>query len=314
MRDGPGLLLRDIARGDAQVTAAATVIAAVAPDVIVLTGFDWDYDGRALAAFGDVLAAQGHDMPHRFAGPPNTGVPTGRDMDRDGRLGRARDAQGYGRFRGQAGMAVLSRLPLGPVTDYSAMLWRDMPGSRIPDDMPGADIQRLSTTAHWDVPVLTPNGPLHLLVLSATPPAFEPRNIPRNHDEITFWLAHLPDAPFAVVGNLNLDPVDGDGDPAALTALLSVTQDPAPRGAWQPVQDGPNVGHRGDPAQDTAEYARAPGNLRLDYILPSRGARVTDSGVVWPAPDDPLAPAVAAASHRRLVWVDLYPENDAIAP
>lgn len=303
-REGPGLLLRDIDRRDPQVMAAAQVIAATAPDAILLTGFDWDHDSRALDAFAALLAGTGHDMPHRFAARPNSGLQTGMDLDGDGRPGRARDAQGYGSFTGQSGMAILSRLPLGPVTNHTAVLWRDLPGHRMPPT-PHADVQRLSSTGHWDVPVLTTAGPLHLLAFAATPPAFEPRNIPRNHDEITFWLHHLPDAPFAVIGNLNLDPADGDGDPAALTALLSVTQDPAPRGAFQPPQTGVNAGHRGDPALDTAEYDRPPGNLRLDYILPAPSLTVTDAGVIWPSPDDPLAEPVALASHRKLVWVDL---------
>jgi hypothetical protein len=303
-RNGPGILLRDITRADPQVLAAAQVIAATAPDAILLTGFDWDHDARALTAFAELLAAQGHPMPHHFAARPNSGMATGLDLDGDGRVGRARDAQGYGSFTGQSGMAILSRLPLGPVIDHTELLWRDLPGHRMPET-PHADIQRLSSTAHWDVPLMTPAGPLHLLALSATPPAFEPRNIARNHDEITFWLQHLPEMPFAVIGNLNLDPADGTGDSAALTALLSVVQDPAPRGEYQPPQTGINAGQRGDPALDTARYDRPPGNLRLDYILPAQSLTVTDAGVVWPAPDDPLATATELASHRKLVWVDL---------
>ena len=303
-RDGPGLLLRDIMADDPQVLAAAQVIAGIAPDAILLTGLDWDLDNRALTAFADLLAAQGHPMPHRHATQPNRGLPTGLDLDGDGRAGWPRDAQGYGAFTGQSGLAILSRLPIAGVTDHSATLWRDVPGNRMPDS-PHADVQRLSSTAHWDVALTTPAGPLHLLALAATPPAFEDRNPARNHDEVTFWLSHLPDAPFAILGNLNVDPRDGDGDPATLAALADVTQDPQPRGAWQPPQTGPNAAHRGDPALDTAEYDRAPGNLRLDYVLPATGLRVLDAGVLWPAPDDPLAESVALASHRKLVWVDL---------
>jgi hypothetical protein len=303
-REGPGLLLRDIQRDDPQVLAAVQVIAALRPDAILLTGLDWDLEGRALTAFAELLVKAGHPLPHRHAGPPNRGVQTGRDLDGDGRTGQARDAQGYGSFTGQAGLALLSRLPIAGVTDHTAALWRDMPGTRMPDS-PHADVQRLSSSAHWDIALTTPAGPLHLLAFAATPPAFEPRNVARNHDEAAFWLAHLPNAPFAVIGNLNLDPADGDGDPAALAALLAVTQDPEPRGAWQPPQTGPNASHTGDPALDTAAYDRPPGNLRLDYILPARGLTVTDAGVLWPAPDDPLAEAVALASHRHPVWVDL---------
>ncbi|MDO5705083.1 MAG: endonuclease/exonuclease/phosphatase family protein [Paracoccus sp. (in: a-proteobacteria)] len=314
-RDGPGLLLRDLGRDDPQVLAAVQVIVAAAPDVIVLTGFDWDHDGLALAGFADLLADHGHAMPHRFAGPPNTGVPTGLDMDGDGRSGHPRDAQGFGRFRGEDGMAVLSRLPIGPVTDHSAVRWRDLPGNLMPADTPPevAAIQRLSTTAHWDVQVTTRAGPLHLLSWSATPPVFGPdggdRNARRNHDEAVFWLNHLPDAPFVLIGNANLDPNDGNGRREAIRALIAATQDPAPRGTWQPPQTDPHdAPQTGDPALDTAFWPdRAPGNLRVDYVLPSPGMTVTASGVIWPDPDTSLGAAAQAASAHRLVWVDLVP-------
>ncbi|WP_252727010.1 endonuclease/exonuclease/phosphatase family protein [Paracoccus sp. C2R09] len=303
-RQGPGLLLRDIAAREGQVVAAARIIAHLRPDAILLTGFDWDLEGRALIAFGDLLAEMGHPMPHRFAARPNSGMATDRDMDGNGRLGEARDAQGYGDFTGQSGMAILSRWPIGPVSDYTALLWRSMDGNRMPDG-PNGDIQRLSTTAHWDAVIKTPDRPLHLLAMSATPPAFEDRNIARNHDELAFWLNRLPNAPFAVIGNLNVDLSDGDGDPSALLRMLDVTQDPQPRGAFQPPQTGPNAGHSGDAALDTAEYDRDPGNLRLDYILPAKGLTVTGAGVFWPAPDDPLAGAAGLASHRKPVWIEL---------
>lgn len=128
-RPGPGLLLRDIRRADPQVLAAAQVIAAAAPDAILLTGFDWDHDGLALSAFAQVLEQAGHPMPHRFAARPNSGMPTGLDLDGDGRSGGAGDAQGFGQFSGQNAMAILSRLPLGPVTDHTAFLWRDLPAA-----------------------------------------------------------------------------------------------------------------------------------------------------------------------------------------
>lgn len=306
-REGPGLLLRDIRRADPQVLAAARVIAAAAPDAILLTGIDWDHDGLALTEFAALLDQAGHPMPHRFAARPNSGMPTGLDLDGDGRAGGAGDAQGFGQFTGQNGMAILSRLPLGPVTDHSAVLWRDLPGNLMPPGAPEG--QRLSSTAHWDVPVLTQAGALHLLAWSATPPVFdgpEDLNGRRNHDEAAFWLHHLPPAPFVLLGNPNLDLVDGEGRPEAMAALLAQAQDPQPRGAFQPEQTGANAGQKGDPALDTAVYDPAgPGNLRVDYAWPAQGLRVTASGVLWPAPGDPLAPAVEAASNHRLVWVDI---------
>ncbi|GGF53221.1 hypothetical protein GCM10011402_01590 [Paracoccus acridae] len=306
-RKGPGLLLRDIRRDDPQVLAAAQVIAAAAPDVILLTGIDWDHDGLALAAFAQVLGQAGHPMPHSFAARPNSGMPTGLDLDGDGRTGGAGDAQGFGQFTGQNAMAVLSRLPLGQVTDHTAALWRDLPGNLMPPAAP--DDQRLSSTAHWDVPVLTDAGPLHLLAWSATPPVFdgpEDLNGRRNHDEAAFWLHHLPRAPFVLLGNPNLDIVDGEGRAQAMTALLDHAQDPQPKGTFQPEQTGANAGQGGDPALDTAVYDPAgPGNLRVDYAWPARGLRIIDSGVVWPAPGESLAATVEAASNHRLVWVDI---------
>lgn len=316
-RAGPGLLLRDIRRADPQVLAAARVIAAAAPDVILLTGIDWDHDGQALSGLAALLDQAGHPMPHRFAARPNSGMPTGLDLDGDGRAGGADDAQGFGQFTGQGGMAILSRLPLGPVTDHSADLWRDLPGNLMPPAAPGvAEVRRLSSTAHWDVPVLTERGPLHLLAWSAAPPVFdgpEDRNGRRNHDEAAFWLHHLPEGSFVLMGKPNLDLADGEGRVQAMAALLDHVQDPQPRGAFQPDQAGANAGQKGDPALDTAVHDPAgPGNLRVDYIWPAKALRATGSGVIWPAPDDPLAAAVEAASNHRLVWVDIDLESLAL--
>lgn len=319
-RKGPGLLLRDITNGNQQVQAAAQVIAAAAPDAIVLTGFDWDLDGIALTAFAQVLSQHGLDMPHRFTAMPNRGLPTGLDLDADGRLAEADDAQGWGQFTGQNGMAVMSRLPIGGVTDHSAFLWRDLSGHLMPQTQPRIDaIQRLSTTSHWDVSLTTPHGPLHLLVWSATAPVFdgpEDRNGRRNHDEAVFWLDRLPPAPFVMAGKLNLDPQDGDGRREAFDRLLTKVTDPQPRGNWQPPQTGANADHLGDPALDTAVFdAGSPGNLRVDYVLPAQDIPIVASGVLWPEPDDPMAEAVSTASNHRLVWVDVIPyaSKEAIA-
>jgi hypothetical protein len=47
------------------------------------------------------------------------------------------------------------------------------------------------------------------------------------------------------------------------------------------------------------------GRLRVDYVLPSAGLEVLDSGVFWPAADAPDHATVSAASRHRLVWVDI---------
>ncbi|NCO20986.1 MAG: endonuclease/exonuclease/phosphatase family protein [Rhodobacterales bacterium] len=332
-RAGPGLLLRDLRKGDEQAALVAGIIARVAPDVLVLQGVDYDYDGLALSALAGLIGAAGHPLPHHFALRPNTGRATGQDMDGNGRLGEPRDAQGFGRFAGQGGMAVLSALPIDTAAsrDFSGLLWRDLPGAIPPRDSPGLSVQRLASVAHWDVALRLPDGTaLHLLTWHATPPVFdgpEDRNGRRNHDEAAFWLRYLdgaletapPDSPFVIVGDANLDPVDGDGRPDALTLLLgdSRLQDPQPKSAGAPLaalrDGGVNAHHRGDPALDTVDWPDAregdPGNLRVDYILPSAHWRVQRAGVFWPEPGDPLAALLGdggtGASRHRLVWVDL---------
>jgi hypothetical protein len=309
-RDGPGLLLRDIRRGDPQVEAAARVVAHADPDVLLLLGIDYDHDLAALAAFADRVAAAGAVYPYRLALRPNTGRATGLDMDGDGRLGSPRDAQGYGRFAGEGGMAVLSRHPIDAagVRDFSGLLWRDLPGAILPDGMAAEiqDVQRLSTTGHWDVPIqLAGVGTLRLLAWHATPPVFdgpEDRNGRRNHDEVALWLRLLdgtlpaapPLPPFVLLGDANMDPSRSEGRPDAMRLLLAHPglQDPRPTGAGGlATADFPEPG--------------GPGRMRADYVLPSAGLTVTAAGVVWPEDGDPLLAIVQAASRHRLVWVDI---------
>lgn len=311
-RDGPGLLLRDLGREDDQIAAAIRVIAESRPDILLLTAFDWDLQGLALAAFRDRLAQAGIDYPHMFSARPNAGMPSGLDLNGNGRDGEPADRQGFGRFSGQGGMAILSRHPIGPVADHSAALWRDLPDNLMPPAPPEiAAAQRLSSVAHWDATITVAGQPLHLLAMSATPPVFdgpEDRNGRRNHDELAFWLHHLPDAPFVLAGNLNLDPADGQGRPEALARILTQVTDPRPRstGAATAAGLGVNAAHKGEAALDTAAWPadRPPGNLRVDYVLPARGLQVLGSGVFWP-PEGELAKAAGAASAHRLVWVDL---------
>lgn len=310
-------MLRDIARGtDPQIAAAVHVIAELDADILVLTAFDYDRGAAALGAFAGRLTQAGADYPHRFALAPNTGVPTGLDLDGDGRRGGPRDAQGFGLFPGNAGMAVLSRLPLDTASaqDLSGILWRDLPDAGPPPLGDAAAVQRLSTTGHWVVPVVLPDGRrLNLLVWYASPPVFdgpEDRNGRRNHDETALWLRLLDGrltvpptpSPLVVIGDANLDPADGEGRPAALTTLLNhpALQDPKPRGTHGRHEPD----HGGDPALDTALFDDI-GGLRLDYVLPSADLTVAGAGVLWPGESDPLAPHLSTASRHRPVWVDI---------
>lgn len=321
-RAGPGLLLRDLQKAeDPAIAATQAVIAALQADVLLLTGFDFDLDQVALTAFADGLVTAGISYPYLFSVRPNTGLATGLDLDGDGSLGGPGDAQGYGRFAGEGGMAVLSRLPIrtADVRNFSDFLWRDLPGALLFDGMtPDAiAVQRLSTTGHWEVPLDLPDGTtLRLLAWYATPPVFdgpEDRNGRRNHDEAAFWAALIdgalpfapPKAPFVILGDANLDPQDGDGLAAGITNLMRhpALQDPSPKASFPRTE----VGHSGDPALDTADFSarNGPGGLRVDYVLPSADLTVTGAGVLWPDPAGPLAQPLTTASRHYPVWVDI---------
>lgn len=314
---GPGLLLHDLRETDLppQRAAAVAVIAALDADVIVLTGIDYDLRAEALSVLALRLKTAGQPYPYRLTLRPNTGVPTGRDLDRNGQLGEARDAQGWGRFAGEGGIAVLSRLPFGPdIRDFSGFLWADLPGNLMPEDDPARDIQRLHTTGAYEVPVILPDGrSLRLLAFYASPPIFdgpEDRNGRRNHDEAAFWLRLLngdlvwppPARPFILLGQTSLDPMDGEGRPEALRALLShpALQDPAPRGTHG--RNDPE--HSGDAALDTALY-NGLGGLRVEVILPSADLTARGAGVLWPPDIDPMAATLSTASRHSPLWVDL---------
>jgi hypothetical protein len=324
-RPGPGLLLRDILKDeDVQVLAVTQIIAHAAADILLLLDIDYDHDLLAIKALRDKVSAAGVHYPHVFAMLPNTGMPTGLDLDRDRRRGGPRDAQGFGFFSGQGGMALLSKHPIrtNAVQDHSAMLWRDLPGAllSLPDGSPllTADVsagQRLSQTGAWVVPVTVADRDIWLMAFHATPPVFDPfadHNARRNHDEAAFW-THLLDGqfappatqPFVIAGGSNMDPNDSAGRPAAMRALLSDPrlQDPRPQGGGH---HDPTPEHQGDPALDTARWpAPGPGNLRVEYILPSADLLVLDARVIWPDPDDPLLDVAVRASRHFLVSVTL---------
>lgn len=288
---------------------------------------------------------------HHYQAEVNTGVASGVDLDGDGRSDHpigdrayGNDALGYGTFPGQYGMVVYSRFPIdrGRVRRFGSILWKDQPGALLPTKPDGSsyysaaalDRFRLSSKNHWDVPLLLPDTELHLLVGHPTPPAFdgpEDRNGRRNHDEIRLWADYLlggersrylgspePPARFVILGDLNADPVDGGSVPGTIDQLLKhprVDARVVPSGAGAAeasrLQGGANRDHKGDPAQDTADFDdRSVGNLRADYVLPSRGLTVVGSGVFWPEAANPLArlvrmaPTVASSDHR-LVYLDL---------
>jgi hypothetical protein len=194
---------------------------------------------------------------------------------------------------------------------------------------------RLSSKSHWDLPLTAPGGQsLHFLVSHPTPPAFdgpEDRNGRRNHDEIRLWADYVsaagndylrddsgiagglaPGSLFVIAGDLNADPVDGASWPGAISQLL---EHPEVQAQCVPTsvggvaaaasQGGANATHHGDPAQDTGDFSdRQVGNMRVDYLLPSRGMEIVACGVFWPSPGEPMADRLSFTDHRP-VWLDV---------
>ncbi len=329
-RDGPGLLLRDIAKQeDEEIAAIIAIINHISPDILILTDFDYDAGGTALSAFSTLLE---DPYPHQFALRPNAGMQTGLDIDGDGFTGDARDAMGYGRFLGDGGMALLSRHPVrvGDVTDLTYLLWRNVPDAVLPQmngkAFPSDDVQamlRVSSSGHWIVPIDLGAKIVTLLVFSATAPVFdgpEDFNGLRNRDELRVWeavldgtLAAPPIRPI-LIGNVNADPFDGQGIRGGIAGVLARPdlQDATPMSAG--AREAENPDQSGDPALDTADWSDdGPGNLRVSYIVPARDLNVIGAGVFWPAQNDPLAVLLGndglAAGPHHLVWVDLEVEG-----
>jgi len=201
------------------------------------------------------------------------------------------------------------------------------------------EVVRLSSKSHWDIPLNVNGEVVHVLASHPTPPVFdgeEDRNGRRNHDEIRFWSDYVtpgsgeyiyddhggtgglaPGKRFVIMGDQNADPFDGDSTNNAINQLLdnplintSVTPDSEGGVDAATRQGGANDTHVGNPAFDTADFADdAPGNLRVDYVLPSQNLDIKDAGVFWPESDDPQFNLVGdfpfPGSDHRLVYTDV---------
>ena len=347
-----GAMSRTLKNGQYQpARRIAEIIQRVRPDVLLVNEIDYDEQRLAAARFHRHylgISQNGQSpiqYPHRFVAPVNSGVPTGIDLNRDGKSDGPEDAFGFGRHPGQYGMAVYSKYPIDRPRrrTFQKFLWKDMPDALLPVDPKTTEPFygeeqlarfRLSSKSHWDVPLIIGERTVHFLVCHPTPPVFdgvEDRNGRRNHDEIRFWADYIDaargkyiyddqgqrggldaDAHFVIAGDLNADPQDGGSTNQAarqLTEHSLIAHDVVPAsqgGVEQSKRQGKNnQRHRGDPAHDTADFRDSgPGNLRVDYVLPSRNLMVVGAGVYWPRCDEEGFELVGASDHR-LVWVDV---------
>lgn len=261
-----GQLSEDLAtRGDSQARAVAEIIQRADPDVLLVNEFDYDSRGKSAKLFAkNYLEVSQHGAPpvhyrYRYSAPSNTGIPSGMDLNNDGKIvntpgkdGYAEDAYGFGDFPGQYGMVVYSKYPIDRqhARSFRHFRWKDMPSALFP---PGwysraeRNKLRLSSKSHWDLPIRVgrghgPRSTVHLLASHPTPPGFdgaEDRNGRRNHDEIRFWSDYVTPGQggyiyddhgqrgglgagrrFVIAGDMNADPVDGDSVEHAARQLL----------------------------------------------------------------------------------------------
>ena len=366
-RNKAGGLIAELASGGSkQIRAVAEILQRVRPDIVLLNEFDFDAEGRAIKLFTERFLAVGQNgaqplrYAHVFVAPTNTGVDSGFDLDGDGAVGRPGDAWGFGRFPGQYGMALLSRIPIDrkQTRTFQKLMWRDMPWLRLRDSKGPARASewyasaahsrmRLSSKSHWDVVIQHGADRIHVLCAHPTPPVFdgpEDRNGLRNRDEIRFWADYtLPwrsrwivddqgrrgglalEEAFVVLGDYNADPFDGDSTGQAASWLLKhprIRVHPAPSSAGaaeaSQLQAGINARHKSPARFDTADFSdsmpKGPGNLRIDYALPSIHFSVERALVFWPSRSHTLYRLVGdgqriVSSDHRLVAIDVVPRS-----
>lgn len=344
--EAEGGLVARLEKGDEAARGIASVLQLIRPDVVLLNEFDYDAAGRAAELFQrrylEVPQAGMAPIRYdwRYSAEVNTGVPSGMDLDNDGRNDTPNDAWGYGKHPGQYGMLVLSRYPIdaAAVRSFRTLLWHDLPGAHRPMNPDGTPFHsdavweklRLSAKSHWDVPIRTALGTVHFLVSHPTPPVFdgpERRNLARNADEIALWRHYLDstetdwlcddkgqcgglpaDARFVIAGDLNANADDGDGDHDSIAALIASPRVdssfiPRSEGAVETAQRY-GLERKGDIATHTGNFGPRAGTLRIDYVLPSKGFSIRDGGVFWPREGEP-GHAWTQASDHHLVWLDL---------
>jgi myo-inositol-hexaphosphate 3-phosphohydrolase/Ca2+-binding RTX toxin-like protein len=249
-------------------------------------------------------------------------------------------------------------MPGGFLTDDPS---EDDPETEVNENLDGffsqeeIEVYRLSSKNHWDVPIEVNGETIHILAAHPTPPVFdgpEDLNGKRNHDEIRFWSDYITPGEndyiyddngntggleageqFVILGDYNADPFDGDSrDNAALqfteNSLINNSVIPSSEGGVDAAerQGGINDTHEGNPAFDTADFNdEGPGNLRVDYALPSANLTIDEASVFWPEEGDPLfdlvgnfdpdvEPTGFPSSDHRLVSVDVsQPVRNSVA-
>ena len=300
----------------AQVRKAAEILRRVQPDIVLINEIDYSSDRDCVGHFAEAYLASDRTplvpllLPHVVYGAVNTGVPSGLDLNSNGRTDDPEDAFGFGRYPGRYGMALLSRYPIerAAIRTFQRFLWKDMPGHLMPDgrgarpahysDVAAARV-RLSSKSHWDVPVRIGGRVVHLLAAHPTPPIFdgdEDVNGRRNFDEIRLWADYVTGSPradyvvddagrrgglpagasFVLLGDFNADPLDDLAyGRRAITQLLEHprVQDPKPvsDGEWDAPR--PYPGESRSRTTSTAAWTTSCRAATCGWSAPASGIR-----------------------------------------
>lgn len=329
----------------------AAAIRAINPQVIMLSGLAYDMPGapgfdakgppgsnakRFVEKYVHAADAGGVAAPRYriFVDQPNSGVPSGYDLNHDGKIvaeypltletpeqtlalaAYSEDCWGPGAFPGQNGLVLLvdERLQIqtNQIRTFRKLPWSYMDAAAMPDAADGkpffSDSEkayfRLASVGLWDVPITLPNkSVVHLLCGAAVPPSppgpagINPR---RNHDEIRFWADYIEDASWIV---------DDDGQEGGLrrgsefVILGNFNVDPDRGDRYgEPIKTMLGATRKINlddvpKAPDASTHTCAAG-LRLDYVLPARSVRVMGGGV-WRWPEGP------SPSDHTPVWMDI---------
>lgn len=355
-------------KDDKRVRSIAEVLQRLRPNVVLLTGMTYDTPGgpdfkegesagqnaaRFIENYLNEPQADGlRPMAYKaFMAPVNAGVPSGKDLNNDGRVvdtypappGRmpdgtdlpwsgdahaySADCWGEGAFPGQGGMALLvdSRLRIltSEIRTFRTFPWEYMPGNQMAAvrEAPGTQpipkappVLRLASVAHWDVPVELPNGQIVHLLCSA-PARRGPDDASlatrRNHDEIRFWADYVEEQGYCVD-----DANRGGGLEAGLPFVIlgNLEAPPEIKSGLDPIATVLLGARRVNGViVPTADGSPATTvtGERLDYVLPSKDLGIAAAGVFRQPPES--SPLGFPSTHFP-VWMELQVDPKAPEP
>ncbi|MDA8388635.1 MAG: endonuclease/exonuclease/phosphatase family protein [Nitrospiraceae bacterium] len=283
-----------------QALAAARIIKRFLPDVLSIDEMQAHPD--APLAFVENFLKKGEDpvdYPFFYIGQTNSGVPTG--------FSHPYDYKGYGRFRGQYGIACLSRprIDFDGIRNLKDVSWGALPEgycARVscPRDYP------LWSTSFLDLPIEAGYGTVvHSILVHPTVPLREYVNLRRNADQVRFLKSYIDGlagtspagGPFVVIGDLNVDPDTGIGTNDITRGLLEDGNIIYRKTRRETFLEGGGVQ---DPPGDGPGLLKA----RLDYILPSSRHFSMGGPEVFAPEGTPWWPVARRASDHFFVYAD----------